>query len=256
MRDRPVLSALAGSSRSETRRRPCAASARVRVENDAGLVSITAWERDELEVVADKHGPDDQSLDRLVVEVSGTAEAILVTYTSDQPVPDAWVDFSIRCPRLADLDLHTASGEVLLSGFHGQSRAATASGTIRAARMRGTATLTSASGSIEGAALEGTIYARSASGRVSLHGRLTGSHRVETASGDIVVDGVEGSIDARSASGGISVAGRLTPGSAIRTVSGDIDVRLLPGSEVSAQSLRAETTSGRVDVREPGPLPD
>jgi hypothetical protein len=245
-----VLSATSGYQRTETTRRTCDPAARIRVENDAGLIEMSAWEPYKIEVVARKHAPDEASLDLLEVDVAETPEGILVSYTAPESIPDAWVDFVIRCPRMAALDVHNASGEILLSGFHAQSRAATASGTIRAARMRGTSTLTSASGAIDGAALEGTVYARSASGRVNLHGNLTGSHRVETASGDIIVDGVKGSIDARSASGAIDVQGQLSDPSALRTVSGNITVRLQPGSELAASGVRAETTSGQVDVQE------
>ena len=234
----------------ETTRTACDPAARIRVENDAGLIEIGAWELYEIEVVAQKHAADEADLDLLAIEVTETSEGILVSYTAADVIADAWVDFRIRCPRMAALDVHNASGEILLSGFHAQSRAATASGTIRAARMRGTSTLTSASGAIDGAALEGTVYARSASGRVSLHGHLTGSHRVETASGDITVDGVQGSIDARSASGSIHVVGQLSAPCALRTVSGNITVRLLPGSGLAARAVRVETTSGRVDVQE------
>lgn len=250
MQRRPILTTAAGVSQAETTTRPFDPAARVRVENDAGLIEVTAWERDVLEVTAYRHAPDEAGLEQLVVEVTPTVDGILVTYTAPAALPNCWVDFALKCPRMASLDLHNASGEILVSGFHGQSRAATASGTIRAARMRGTATLTSASGAIDGAALEGTVYARSASGRVNLHGQLAGSHRVETASGDIVVDGVQGSITARSASGSITVNGRLHHPSALRTVSGNITVRLGAGSPIVAGSVPAETTSGTIDISE------
>ena len=250
MRHGAFLTATGSSQRTETTRRACDPAARVRVENDAGLIEMSAWENYEIEVVAHKHAPDEASLDLLDVEVDVAPEGILVSYTSPEPIPDAWVDFVVRCPRMAALDIHNASCEILVSGFHAQSRAATSSGTIRAARMRGTATLTSASGAIDGAALEGTVYARTASGRVNLHGHMTGSHRVETASGDITVEGVQGSIDARSVSGSIAVEGQLAESCLLRTVSGNITVVLLPGSGLAAGAVRAETTSGRVDVSE------
>lgn len=250
MQRHPVLRTAAGVSQAETTSHPCDPGSRVRVENDAGLIEISAWDRDTLELTAYRHAPDEAGLVQLAVELSQTADGILVTYTAPQALPNCWVDFTIRCPRMVSLDLHNASGEILMSGFHGQSRAATASGTIRAARMRGTSTLTSASGRIDGAALEGTVYARSASGGVTLHGQLSGSHRVETASGDIVVDGVQGSIDARSASGSITVGGRLSHPTALRTVSGNITVRLGPGSPIAAAALPAQTTSGTIEVSE------
>ena len=233
-----------------TTTRPCVASARIRIDNDAGEVEVSGWDRDILEVVATRHAPDAAGLERMVVEVSPSAQGWRVAYTSDGALLNAWVDFRIRCPLEAAIDVRNAAGEVLISGFRGASRAATASGAIRAAGLSGTATLTSGAGSIEGAAIEGTVHARTSSGRVSLHGQLVGSHRVETASGDIVVDGVNGSVDARSVSGSIVVEGRLTSPSALRTVSGNITARLLPGSSLTAGSLPAETTSGTVDVRD------
>ena len=250
------------SSRTETRTLECDPDARVRVENDAGRIEVVAWEHDRVELTVERHAADEADLDKLRVEFSGSRGEVLVTYTTTEPLVDGWVDFHVKCPRVASLDLHNASGEVLVSGFHGPSRASTASGTIRAARMSGTSTFTSASGAISGAAMEGTVYARSASGSVTLHGELTGNNRVETASGAIDIDAVNGSVDARSASGKIDVAGRLRGRCSLRTVSGDIHVRLLPGSDVSVRSRGArepvetrgtgllvlETTSGEIEL--------
>lgn len=267
IRHQVALKASAAVRQSETREVRTSSAPRVKVENDAGLIEVSAWERDYIEVEAAKYGDDQEGIDRLLVEVSGGPDDVLVTYTSPGTNFDAWVDFRVKCPRGAALDLHNASGEVLVSGFYGASRASTASGTIRAARMRGNATLTSASGAITGAALEGTVYARSASGDIVLHGHLGGGHRLETASGNIEVDAVDGTMDARSASGSIRAVGRFTGESRLRTVSGDMDVKLLAGTDVSIQgSTRAgalnhpggngmlilETTSGEIRVEDAG----
>jgi len=251
---------------SETRTVYCDPDSRLRVEIDAGQVKVTAWEFDRIELTVERHATNQADLERLEVEFSGGPGEVMATCTTASPIADAWVDFGLRAPRMSALDLHSASGEILVSGFRGASRASTASGTIRAARMSGTSTLTSVSGSILGAALEGTVFARSASGLVSLHGNLTGDHRVETASGDIEVDGVDGSIDARSASGDIEVTGRLSGRCSLRTVSGDITVALLPGSDVEVRSkgrqkddhpqhrgiLLIETTSGEIKLEPRG----
>ena len=251
--------------RTESRTILCNPDARVRVENDAGRIEATGWEQDMVELLVERHAATEADLDRLIVEVGGGPDEVRVTYTTSEPGVDGWVDFRLRVPRMAAVDLHNASGEVLVSGFHGSSRVSTASGSIRAARMSGTATLTSASGAILGAALEGRVFARSASGQVALHGNLTGSHRIETASGEIVVDGVEGSIDARSASGDIDVSGVLRGRCSLRSASGNIRVALMRGSDVAVQSramrpnwdhprgsgvLLIETTSGEIDFQQ------
>ena len=250
---------------SETRTVYCDPDTRLRVENDVGQVMVTAWEHDRIELTVERHAANQADLDRLQVDFSGGPGEVVATCITTVPVVDAWVDFGLKAPRMSALDLHSASGEILLSGFQGASRASTSTGSIRAARMRGTSTLTSVSGSILGAALEGTVFARSASGAVSLYGTLTGGHRVETASGDIEVDGVDGSIDARSASGDIEVTGRLSGRCALRTVSGDIRVELLQGSDVAVQSrgqqnddqpqgtgvLLIETTTGEIELNYP-----
>lgn len=247
---------------SETRTVYCDPDSRLRVEIDAGQVQVTAWEFDRIELTVERHAASQADLDRLEVRFSGGPGEVMATCSSAVPIVDAWVEIGLRAPRMSALDLHSASGEILVSGFRGASRASTASGTIRAAGMSGTSTLTSISGSILGAALEGTVFARSASGAVSLHGTLTGDHRVETSSGDIEIDGVDGSIHARSASGDIDVTGRLSGRCSLRTVSGDIRVALLPGSDVEVRSngqqkdenpqhtgiLLIETTSGEIKL--------
>lgn len=257
---------MATANQSETRQLTSTGAPRVRVENTVGLIEVVAWEREAIEVQVEKYARDPDGLDRLQVEITGGPDEVLVAYGASAPPPECRVDFKLKCPRGASLDLHNASGEVLVSGFHGASRVATASGAIHAARMQGTATLTSASGSINGAALEGTVYARSASGDVVLQGHLGSGHRLETASGRIDIDSVNGSVDARSASGEIRVVGKLTGRSSVRTVSGDIRVRLLEGSSVrvhhpgrtstppeprSVGLLVLETTSGKIEVEEP-----
>lgn len=256
---------MATANQSETRQLTSTGSPRVRVENNAGLIEVVAWDREAIEVQVEKYAPDPEGLDRLRVEIRGEPDEVLVAFGVSEPLVDCRVDFKLQCPRGASLDLHSASGEVLVSGFHSASRVATASGSIHAARMHGTVSLTSASGSISGAALEGTVYARSASGNVILQGHLGSGHRLETASGTIDIDSVNGSVDARSASGEIRVVGRLTGRSSIRTLSGDIRVRLLEGSSVrvhrggrtpaqpeprSVGLLVLETASGKIEVEE------
>ena len=170
------------------------------------------------------------------------------------PMPEGkrarYAAITAEIPDGADLEVATASADVVIRQRLGRFDVATASGEIRfgdAERLQAK----SASGDIRGA-------------------KVTGESRAVTASGDIRISEVGERASLSTASGDIQIkssTGRLTT----NTVSGDIRVDEVTGPEIQAKSmsgrvrlgipkgtrldLDANTYSGKVKLPSPDPSP-
>lgn len=145
------------------------------------------------------------------------------------------------------LDVRSTSGSVDLQGVRGDVTVESTSGSIDVANVSGKTRLRSSSGSLEVTGAGGEVSAQSDSGSIDVEG-VRGETRLRSSSGSMDVSGVDGDVTAESTSGGIEVedfrGGRLS----LKSTSGSIDAQAT--SEL--QRLRAESSSGSIDLRVPG----
>lgn len=114
------------------------------------------------------------------------------------------IDYEIRAPRNAALNLRTGSGDIEINGVGRFLAATSGSGSLRAHDVHGPADLHTGSGDIElYEAGPGDVEARTGSGSLQLHG-LNGRLQAHTGSGDLNADGrVQGPGDLSSGSGNV-----------------------------------------------------
>lgn len=160
------------------------------------------------------------------------------------------VRLAVTLPPGSDIEIKTASGDVLGSIDAGDLIVATASGDVRFGDITRKAKIKSASGDVFVGDVRGEFDGVAASGDFRIDS-VSGEATVSTASGDIVIDEASGPTAAKTASGDISI--RSFSGSSLSTLSmsGDITIWLAPGmsidadiSTISGQFINKTTPSG------------
>ena len=111
---------------------PMDANGSFSVKNVNGGVSITAWDRNEVQIDAVKTASSDQKLREARIEVAGSGHSVDVQtkYPDHDNNNPAKVEYSIRVPRGARLyDVGTVNGGIHIDGPRGRIKAATVNGT-------------------------------------------------------------------------------------------------------------------------------
>jgi Toastrack DUF4097 len=139
------------------------------------------------------------------------------------------VGIRVRCPHGADLELSTASADVVTRG------------------PLGSVTVTSASGEVELDVATAEVKVSTASGDVTVD-EIGGAAVLKTASGDVDVRVAGGPLSVNTASGDVSVA-EARSALAVSTVSGDQKIGSIGAAEVKLQAV-----SGDVEVGIPAGL--
>lgn len=216
------------------------------IEVAAGLVHITATDRDDTTVEVRPHDPSRAG------DVSA-AEQTRVEFRHDRltvktPMPwimvgrRASVDIDVSLPTNSRLVAAVASATVRADGHYGECRLSSASGDVSVESVHGHVRSDSASGDIAVARVAGAMAVSTASGDAvvgELHGELT----FQTASGRLSVDRLHGTVNGQSASGGATVGTAVEGGVSMQTASGELTVGVPEGT---AAQLDLRTRSGAV----------
>lgn len=232
----PAPDALAATPINETR--PASASARIEVSNVRGGVTVTGWERNEVEI---KGSLGEGSK----LDISGGGDNLKIEVRSEEGGGSGWswwgssgpredTRLDIRVPRAAAIDVDSVSADVRVEGIEGSAAVE----------------VDSVSGDVRVDARSERLTLGSVSGDLAMRGSARRSE-LESVSGDINADGVSEDLKVESVSGSVVIAG---PGfSSIRgsTVSGDLAVSgaLAEGARVDLESM-----SGDVDLNVSGEL--
>ena len=138
----------------ETFTEPFAAGALLDLRNINGRVAITAWDRDEAEIVARKVGPSSAALEDIRIELNRSSRGLQVR-TRYPKKGRMWgqrygsVHYSIRLPESADLRISTVHGPVEVAEFSGELEAQTVNGSLRLTGHRGSVNAKTVNGQID-----------------------------------------------------------------------------------------------------------
>jgi DUF4097 and DUF4098 domain-containing protein YvlB len=206
------------------------------VENTNGAVIVETWSEASVSIETEKVGPEG-TLDDMRVDIDGEGNRVDVRTRYDDP---GWgrrhgrVEYRIKVPEGARVEVETTNGAVRVSGTGGALRAETTNGSIEIA---------DAGGSVEAATTNGSIRA------TFRRSPRSGEQRFNTTNGAISVtlpDDASGEFEASTVNGGISsdfplqvsgriggrrLRGRLGEGAArfeLRTVNGGIRIGRRP----------------------------
>lgn len=205
------------------------ADGRVIVENVSGSVTVTAWDRTEVQVRGTL-GPETEPL---VFEVSdGTARIEVHPKKNSRRGGDGTLD--IRIPKKARLEVDVVSASVTVKDLGGSADLQTVSGDIDAASVAGDLKAETVSGTVRGEASGRSLRCASVSGSIRVGGASPSLVEMESVSGEIIYDG------------GLGRGGEMKA----ETVSGSVEIRL--PATVSAE-FDVSTFSGNIsgDLGEP-----
>lgn len=210
-----------------TKRANVAPDVSLAVSNVQGRVDITAWDRNEVELVARLESDED--------ELEFEADSGSVSISVDRPDrrhkyrDDDDAILRIRAPKRATIEVTTVSANTTVSGIQGEQR------------------LESVSGSIRTESFDAPVELESVSGSITLAGN-GGRATVETAnvSGATVVSGIRGDYQGETVSGSIRAAIAAAREVRAETVSGSVELELELTDEASVEM---ESVSGLVGLK-------
>lgn len=201
-------------------RRAAAADALVEIDNPAGSITVTGWDRNEVMVAGDL-GAGASGLD-----FTGSGSRIRIGVDTERNPHGVISSLQIQVPRRSRLQIESFAGSIVV---------AESSGTISAETVNGSIT-------IGGQAKE--ISAESVNGSVQIAGASTHT-RAETVNGSVIVRGASGELDASTVNGRLEVSGGTFDRAHLETVSGSLS---FDGGLASGATLEAETVSGSVTL--------
>jgi len=215
-----------------------AADARINVSNVKGQVTITAWDRDEVQVtgtLGNGVAPlvidgDNRDL-RIKVKPQGGPGGSLFSWHGDNAMGPTTLD--LRVPKGAALDVEVVSAPLGIEGMDG-----------------GEISVSSVSGKVRINANTPVLNVNSVSGTVEQSGRAQRAD-LQTVSGDILAPGLGSSADVQTVSGRIQVTGGPWQKFNLSTVSGDVQ---LNGGPADRGTIDIDSMSGDVQLLVPASL--
>jgi DUF4097 and DUF4098 domain-containing protein YvlB len=244
-----ILAAIAAPATAQqniTKRASVAPDATIEVSNVQGSVRITAWDKNEVELVAELESDKDE----LEFEASTRMVRIEVDrpnsrYGRDQE--DA--NLTLRVPQGAHVIADTVSADITVTGVRGEQDLESVSGDVGTQAFDAPVSTASVSGdvTVTGSGGKAAVKTENVSGTATITG-VRGSFEGEVVSGEIhaTVAAAE-NVDVNSVSGDITVNAELTPTARVdmESVSGTITLTMKP--PVNAD-FDIESFSGDIDA--------
>jgi len=198
---------------------------RVVLEGISGVIAITAWDRDELEVRS---------------TTGNTPLAVRRTGATLQVEPDGArrrrsLDAVIRVPPWMDVEVGGSALDLNVTGIDGALRVANVSGDVQIRDAGGAVDVRSIRGEVVVVDARGAVRASSQADDVTLR-RVVGSVEAHSGDGDIILDQIESmSVRAEAQDGDIVFSGAIGNGGEYRFYLHDGDVLLEVPADVSAR---------------------
>jgi len=198
---------------------------RVVLEGISGVIAITAWDRDELEVRS---------------TTGNTPLAVRRTGATLQVEPDGprrrrSLDAVIRVPPWMDVEVGGSALDLNVTGIDGALRVANVSGDVQIRDAGGAVDVRSIRGEVVVVDARGAVRASSQADDVTLR-RVVGSVEAHSGDGDIILDQLESmSVRAEAQDGDIVFSGSIGNGGEYRFYLHDGDVLLEVPADVSAR---------------------
>jgi Putative adhesin len=249
---------------------PVSKGATLMLSNIAGNIQVSAGTAERIEVEALKHawGPNaEQAKQRLsdaLIETYATGNRVelRVEHSDRRDARAIDVEFSVKVPSDAMVDLRTVSGDVRVTNVKGEVRVQGVSGNLA---LEGTARL---------------VAAKTVSGGITIaNAGADASLSLSTVNGDLLIQTLNTrALDVNTVNGDVRISGWSGDRAHIRTLDGDLDLQtsLMKGGryEIDSHSgninlslpeqpgfeLEAHTFSGRIridfPIRSEGPIRD
>ena len=219
---------------------------RLLVQNEAGLVAVTAGQTTETTVALEALSPGAEELvERAAVEcrTSGDRHHVIVKIPKQgmRLLRRHAVAVRVELPEGSDVDVTVASADVDVTGPIGAGEFTTASGDVSTDDVAADFVAKSASGDFTVGAIGGDLKAQTASGDLRCSS-VAGRTVFTTVSGDLEVGAAARAVEVKATSGDVRL-GEVAQGARVINVSGDVRVLVLDEG-----SLHVRSVSGNVLV--------
>jgi DUF4097 and DUF4098 domain-containing protein YvlB len=205
------------------------ANGAVEISNTSGSITVTGWDRNEVEVT----GELGKGAERLEFTKGGNVTRIKVVLPN-RSHHGASSDLVVKMPAGGSLSVNSVSSDVVVQGVRGAQRLQSVSGDVR----------TEAAGD--------DVECRTVSGDVGIDGSgKKGVVTITTVSGDATVRRVAGELNANTVSGNLTLGAGETSRSRLRSTSGDLQ---MSGQLAADARIDAESISGDVRIDLVGPV--
>lgn len=218
---------------------------RFRLQNVNGGITVETWDQNSVQIEGEKASVDERGLREIQIDVRGQGDEVEVQTRMPRGGflfgHSGKVEYHIRAPKRARIEVRTVNGGVRVSGTAGELRAGTVNGSVRVADAESAVEASTVNGSIQ-AEYRTLPEARHAftttNGSVTLHlpSSPTGEFQANTVNGGITTDfplTVSGRVGAHH------LQGRLGEGRGsvhIRTVNGSVKI-LMHHEKVVSRAL-------------------
>jgi DUF4097 and DUF4098 domain-containing protein YvlB len=223
---------------------------RLHVQNEVGLVAITATPTEETAVWLEAQTPGAEELvERAVVECRQGRRPMVVVKVPKQGMGSRFirrnpVTVRIEVPEGSDVTVAAGSADVEVTGPIGAADFSTASGDVTADDVAANLTARSASGDLTVGAVGGDLKVQTASGDLRCSS-VAGRAVFTTASGDIEVGAAAGQVEVKATSGAVRL-GELAHGARVTNVSGDVRVLAIDEGTLQVRSVSGSVSVGVV----------
>lgn len=216
---------------------PLKAGGRLAVETLNGSITVTGWDREEVDITGTRYASSKEALEALKIDIVPTAEAVRIrTLRPSGRRGSMGASYTIRTPQRTMIE-----------------RAASSNGSIEIEAIQGNARLETSNGRIRAARLEGDIEATTSNGEIELIG-CSGAAILKTSNGRIQVDGLRGPLQATTSNARIEARLLEASGSSpvkLRTSNGRIELTL---EKPPATDVVLTTSNGSIMLRAPASL--
>ena len=225
---------------------------RLHVQNEVGLVAVTAAQTDNTVVRLEGNTPGAEELlvERTIVECrsAGGRHTVVVKVPKgaigSRFIRRNAVTVRVEVPEGSDVTVVAGSADVEVTGPIGAADFVTSSGDVAADDVAANLLARSASGDITVGAVSGDLRVQTASGDLRCSS-VDGSAVFTTASGDIEVGAAAGQVEVKATSGDVRL-GELAHGARVSNVSGDVRVLAIDEGTLHVRSVSGSVSVGVV----------
>ena len=198
---------------------------RVVIEQITGEITITAWDRDALELRAEPGGPG------VVVRRSGTDLHV----ENEGRARRRSITAALRVPRWIDLEVESRRLDVSVAGVSGAMRIGSLSGDVSVRDVDGPLDVRTMRGEIVVVDARGTVRVSSQSDDVTLR-RISGPVEAHSGDGDLLLEDIQAeTVRVEAQDGDVTFSGTITPGGDYGFFVHDGDATIAIPDEASAR---------------------
>jgi DUF4097 and DUF4098 domain-containing protein YvlB len=215
-------------------------ASRLEVNQLEGVVNVTAWDRNEMRVVAE-YDEDEGQLD---IRQSGGTIHVAAKGEWGEPV---YGELELSVPRGMAIEMTGVSLEVTIEGSAGDVTVSTVEGSIFLVGGAGNVALNAVDGNVTVAVASGKIAINAVDGDVSVS-ESDGAIVVTAVDGDVTLEGITSdNVSVNAVDGDIGYDGTIADGGryVLSTHDGDLDVLIPAGANAR---ISIDTFSGELDT--------